>query len=117
MDTYSKVIQTIIAIALVWLSIHPMLFGSSVEAQGITNVRVVGFDLNAPLPVVSGGSAFPVNIVGAAAPVAVSISGPLPLPVVSGGGSFPVDIVGAAAPVAVSISAPLPLPIITRWTP
>jgi hypothetical protein len=83
MDTYSKVVQTIIAITLVWLSVRPMLAGGSVEAQAITNVRVVAFDLNSPLPVVSGGSAFPVNIVGAAAPIAVNISGPLPLPIIT----------------------------------
>jgi hypothetical protein len=83
MDTYSKFVQTIIAIALVWLCVRPMLAGNSVEAQGITNVRVVAFDLNSPLPVVNGGPAFPVNIVAAAAPVAVNISGPLPLPIIT----------------------------------
>ncbi|MFA5958575.1 hypothetical protein [Hyphomicrobium sp.] len=83
MDTYSKFVQTIIAIALVWLSVRPMLAASSVEAQAITNVRVVAFDLTSPLPVVSGGSTFPVNIVGTAGPIAVNVSGPLPLPIVT----------------------------------
>jgi hypothetical protein len=83
MDAYSKVVQTIIALALIWLSVRPMLAGNPVDAQTITNVRVVGFDLRSPLPVVSGGSPFPVNIVGAAAPIAVKVSGPLPLPIVT----------------------------------
>jgi len=59
-----------------------VLVSNPVDAQTIANVRVVGFALNAPLPVVSGGT-FPVNIVGAAAPLAVKVSGPLPLPIVT----------------------------------
>jgi hypothetical protein len=82
MDSYSKFIQTVIAIALVWIAIRPF-FSAPVEAQSIANVRVVAFDVNTPLPVVNGGPPFPVNIVDASAPLAVNITGPVPLPIVT----------------------------------
>lgn len=83
MDTYSKFIQTVIAIALVWIAIRPLVTAAPVEAQSIANVRVVAFDVNTPLPVISSGTPFPVSIVGASGPLAVSVTGPLPLPIVT----------------------------------
>jgi hypothetical protein len=59
-----------------------MLESNPVDAQTITNVRVVDFDIRRPIPVVSDGT-FPVNIVGSAGPLAVKLSGPLPLPIVT----------------------------------
>jgi hypothetical protein len=82
MDRYSKFIQTLIAIALVWLSVRPFITAPLADAQAIANVRIVAFDLNAPLPVINGGPPFPVRVVDTAAPLAVTLTGPLPLPVV-----------------------------------
>lgn len=81
MDGYSKFILTVIALALVWIGCRPI--ASPVDAQSITNVRVVGFDLSSPLPVVNGGPPFEVNVVQTAAPLAVSVTSPLPLPIVT----------------------------------
>lgn len=83
MDAYSKFIQTTIAIALVWISIRPFFTTPPADAQSIANVRVVAFDVNTPLPVTNGGAPFPVNIVDASAPLAVTITGPVPLPIVT----------------------------------
>lgn len=81
MDAYTKFILTVIAIALIWIGCRPVV--SPVDAQSITNVRVVGFDINTPLPVANGGPPFDVNIVQTAAPLAVMITSPLPLPIVT----------------------------------
>ncbi len=81
MDTYTKFILTVIAAALLWIGVRPV--SSSVDAQTITNVRVVGFDLSAPLPVVNGGPPFDVNIVRATTSLPVNVAGPIPLPIVT----------------------------------
>jgi len=78
---YTNFILTIIALALLWIACRPVV--SPVDAQSIANVRVVGFDLNTPLPVVNGGPPFEVNIVQTAAPLAVTVAGPIPLPIVT----------------------------------
>ncbi|WP_414463663.1 hypothetical protein RLW55_10335 [Hyphomicrobium sp. B1] len=83
MDRYSKFIQTVIAIALVWIVIRPFFTVTAADAQSIANVRVVAFDVNTPLPVTTGGTPFPVNIVDASVPLAVTITGPVPLPIVT----------------------------------
>ncbi|HVJ76792.1 MAG TPA: hypothetical protein VM620_03090 [Hyphomicrobium sp.] len=83
MDAYSKFIQTVIAIALVCIAIRPLLSTTPVDAQSITNVRVVAFDVSAPLPVIDSGPPLRVNVVDAAAPLAVTIAGPMPLPIVT----------------------------------
>ncbi|CCB66221.1 hypothetical protein [Hyphomicrobium sp. MC1] len=80
-DTYSRFVLTVIALALIWIGIRPST--SPVDAQSITSVRVVGFDLSAPLPVVNGGPPFNVNVVQAAVPLAVTVTSPLPLPIVT----------------------------------
>lgn len=78
---YTNFILTIIALSLIWIGCRGVV--SPVDAQSITNVRVVGFDLSAPLPVVNGGSPFAVDIVQTAAPLAVTVTGPIPLPIVT----------------------------------
>lgn len=80
-STYTNFILTIIAVALLWIACRPVI--SPVDAQSIANVRVVGFDLSTPLPVVNGGPPFDVDIVRTAAPLAVTVASPLPLPIVT----------------------------------
>lgn len=57
-DTYTKVVLTVIAVCLVWMSLGGASLITPVEAQNVTPVRIVGWIDSAngshqlPLPVV-----------------------------------------------------------------